>query len=67
MRKRAHLIERLEDAEEPVFGLFRRFFPIDYFMGHLNEVAASQKSGASSRHAIPWDKGTFLAFLGVLI
>lgn len=47
--------------------MFRRFFPIDYFMGHLEEVAAAQASGSSTRHVIPWNKGTFLAFLGVLI
>lgn len=37
---------------------------------HLEELAAKSKDKgepATSRHTIPWDKGTFLKFLGLLI
>lgn len=30
------LKRRLEDTEEPVLGLFLRFFPLQYFMDHMN-------------------------------
>lgn len=67
-RKRAHLVEGLDGTEEPIFGMFRRFFPIDYFMEHMAAVRQAQSGGgATSRHTIPWDKGTFLVFLGVII
>ena len=41
-RKRAHLVEGLDGAEEPIFGMFRRFFPIDYFMEHMASVRQAQ-------------------------
>jgi hypothetical protein len=34
----AGLKSRLEDSEEPVLGLFLRFFPLQYFMDHMAAV-----------------------------
>lgn len=65
--RRAGLTRRLDEGEDPILGLFLRFFPLQTYLDHLNVVASTQTEAASSRHAIPWDKGTFLRFLGVLI
>ena len=37
-----HLVEALDPTEEPIFGMFRRFFPIDYFMEHMRSVQQAQ-------------------------
>lgn len=61
------LKRKLDDGEEPVLGLFLRFFPLQYFMQHMHHVNGQWQNMATSRHLIPWNKGMFLRFLGVLI
>jgi hypothetical protein len=67
--KRAHLRRPIQETEEPILGLFLRFFPIGMYEEHLEMLRDLDKKGegATSRHAVKWDKGTFLKFLGLLI
>ncbi len=52
---------------EPIFTLFTWFFPLQMFAAHIEELKKKKPGPASSRHYIPWDLGTFLRFLGILI
>lgn len=52
---------------EPILTLFSWFFPMQLYMSHLMELAARKPGPRGSRHNIPWNKGTFLRFLGLLI
>ncbi len=65
--KQPGLKQRLDDSEEPILGLFLRFFPVAYFMAHIEKMRKAGKDKGKSRHHVPWDKGTFLRFLGVII
>lgn len=65
--RKSGLKRALGENEEPVLGLFLRFFPIQHFMAHMNVVRGQWANMATSRHVIPWNKGLFLRFLGVLI
>ena len=37
------------------------------YLDHLGVLAEVKPGPAGSRHSIPWDQGTFLRFLGILI
>lgn len=65
--KVAGLKQRLDDEEEPILGLFLRFFPLAYFMEHIKKLHEGEHGKTSSRHKVPWNKGTFLRFLGCII
>ncbi len=64
--RRAGLRQSLGDGE-PVLTLFQMFFPMQLFMGHLQELKARKPGPTGSRHNIPWDQGVFLRFLGLII
>jgi hypothetical protein len=66
-KKAAGLKTELDETADPVLTLFLRFFPLATYMEHLADVAQRWSAGPSSRHTIPWNKGVFLRFLGVLI
>lgn len=67
MSRQPGLKNGLEESEEPVLGLFLRFFPLQYFMAHMNVLKQRWENVATSRHVIPWTKGMFLRFLGMLV
>lgn len=52
---------------EPVLTLFSWFFPMQMYMDHLEELSKRKPGPKDNRHHIPWDQGTFLRFLGILI
>lgn len=39
--RRPQLSTRLDEAEDPILGLFLRFFPVDAYVAHLGEVERS--------------------------
>lgn len=47
--------------------LFCWFFPLQLFMEHVMELNGRQPGPPKDRHLIPWNKGVFLRFLGILI
>lgn len=68
--KRAHLRRGLVAGEEPILGLFLRFFPMEMYEEHLEKLrkeTAGLGQPGTSRHVVKWDKGTFLRFLGLLL
>jgi hypothetical protein len=46
--------------------MFRRFFPVDYFVTRLGDVAAHYNQ-QGHRHTVSWTRGTLLRFLGCLL
>ncbi len=64
---RGGLTQQLDEGEDPVLGLFLRFFPMRLFETRLGEVRDNWMNMQISRHTIDWSKGKFLRFLGVLI
>ena len=66
-KRRPFLRRRLDEGEEPILGIFLRFFPLQMYVNHLQEAAEKWRGGGGSKHGIPFDKGTFLRFLGVLL
>lgn len=66
-RRRCGLTQRLEEGEDPFLGLFLRFFPVDAFTRHFDDVAAHYAAHRRARHAITWSRGVFLRFLGIII
>lgn len=65
--KIAGLRQPLDPEANPILTLFLRFFPLDTYLEHLADVAHAWEAGPASRHNIPWNKGAFLRFLGVLV
>lgn len=63
---RAQLKRAFDPEEDKVFGLFMRFFPLNFFVDRLQDVADHYNS-VPGRNRVSWTKGTFLRFLGVLI
>lgn len=62
-----HLIRRLDHHENPYLGLFLRFFPLPAYLAHLEAVANMWATTGASRHEIPFDQGTLLRFMGMLM
>ena len=52
--RRAGLSQSLGEGE-PVLTLFQMFFPMQLFMGHLQELKGRKPGPTGSRHNIPWD------------
>ena len=50
-----------------MLGLFLRFFPLAKYMAWIMELAEKKPGPSTSRHHIPWSKGVFLRFLGLLV
>ena len=65
--RRAGMVTGLVAGDEPVLALFCRFLPLEAFGSHLEAVASSGVGQPRSRHNVPWTKGTFLRFLGIII
>ena len=47
--------------------MFLRFFPLLAYVEHVADLARGKAGPTSSRHVVPWNKGTFLRFLGLVI
>ena len=65
--RRAGLRGTLPEGCDPVYTLFTWFFPMQFFFGHVDELAARKPGPTGSRHNIPWEHGVFLRFLGLII
>jgi hypothetical protein len=57
----------LTDEEDPFIGLFTRFFPMRTFVDRFEEVAAHYQANRATRHNVPFNRGMFLRFLGLVI
>jgi hypothetical protein len=57
----------LTDEEDPFIGLFTRFFPMRTFVDSFEEVAAHYQANRATRHNVPFNRGMFLRFLGLVI
>ena len=65
--RRSGLVTGLNVGEEPILTLFTRFFPLHVYGIHVEAVGGLQGVGGHGRHKVPWTKGTFLRFLGIII
>lgn len=55
------------DEEKPVLGLFLRFFPLATFEERFADVAAHYQTNRATRHNVPFNRGVFLRFIGLLL
>lgn len=66
-RRPGTLTRALIDEEEPYLGLFLRFFPLSTFEQRFADVANHYRTNRATRHNVPFNRGVFLRFLGLLL
>ena len=60
------LRQGLDPAEDPVLGMFLRFFPVSFFVAALPRVG-EHYAASRGQHMVTWNKGTLLRFIGMLV
>ena len=66
-RRYGQLKRALTDEEDVFIGLFLRFFPLQTFVARFQEVASHYRANRTTRHNVPFNRGMFLRFLGLII
>ena len=61
------LTRALNDDEDVHVGLFLRFFPLHVFADRFAQVSAHYRANRTTRHNVPFNRGMFLRFIGLLI